>query len=352
MAARRLLFVRTQLRLSGTTERLRRGVRALGEAGWEVHVLAEPGVRSREVEEAGAILHRDGVTRGGWSAPFVRARTRRLLDRLEAPLAWVIGHELAPLAARLRRPHVLELDRPPQARLPWSRGHLRGVVAPCTTVTEAMVNRGGLPRERLSVLAHAPGGEVEVRAPFAEDGPVRVGVAGGLEEGLGAGALLRAGRVLLDSGQPLQLVVLGEGPAEAAVRHLARDLGIQDHVTVTAPAAPSTAALLAELDVFVCPQPEGTPGWLTAEALALGRPALLAANQGSFQWVEDGVDGVLVDRTDPAGLTEGLRRLLEDREQARDLGERARARWSTPEPYGERLVALVEAAIESGVEAQ
>jgi len=347
MAARRLLFVRTQLRLSGTTERLRRGVRALTDAGWEAHVLAQPGVRSRELEESGAVLHVDGVTRGGWTASFVRGRARRLIDRLEAPLAWVVGHELAPLAARLRRPHVLELDRPPLARLPWSRAHLRGVVAPCATLTEAIVNRGALPRERMSVLAHAPGSAADARLAFAGDGPTRVGVAGGLEEGLGAGALLEAGRVLLDAGQPLELIVLGEGPAEAAVRRHARLLGIQDHVTVTAPAAPSTAALLGELDVFVCPQPEGTPGWLTAEALALGRPALLAANQGSFQWVEDGVDGVLVDRADPAGLTDGLRKLLEDRTAARAMGERARARWGAPEPYGQRLVELVEAAVEA-----
>ena len=62
MAARRLLFVRKQLRLSGTTERLRASVRALTDAGWEVHVLARPGVRSREVEEAGAVLHAGDIT--------------------------------------------------------------------------------------------------------------------------------------------------------------------------------------------------------------------------------------------------------------------------------------------------
>jgi glycosyltransferase involved in cell wall biosynthesis len=345
MAARRLLLVRSQLRLSGTTERLRTSVRALTEDGWEVHVLAGPGVRSREVEEAGATLHAEQVARRGWSAPFVRGRARHLFDRLDATLALVVGQDLAPLAAHLRRPHVLEIDRPPRARLPWSRAHLRGVIAPCATLIEAIVNRGGLPREQLTILAHAPAGDPEARPAFTADGPPRIGVAGGLEAGLGAGALLEAGRTLLDAGHELELVILGEGPAEATVRRHARDLGIQEHVTVTAPAAPSTAALLAQLDVYICPQPEGTPGWLTAEALALGRPALLSANQGSFQWVEDGVDGCLVDRADPSGLAKGLRALLDDPAAARSMGERARARWSAPEPYAQRLREIVEQAV-------
>ena len=345
MAARRLLIVRSQLRLSGTTERLRMSVRALIGAGWEVHVLASPGVRSREIEEAGAVLHADHVARRGWSAPFVRGRARRLFDRLEATLALVIGQELAPLAAALRRPHVLELDRPPQAKLPSSRAHLRGVIAPCATLIEAIVNRGGLPRELLSVLAHAPQGDPQMRAPFTPDGPPRVGVAGGLEGGLGTEALFEAGRSLIDAGQELQLVVLGEGPAERSLRRRARDLGIAGQVTITAPAAPSTRELLSQLDVYVCPQPEGTPGWLTAEALSLGRPALLAANQGSFQWVEDGVDGYLVDRADPSALAKGLGRLLSDPAAAREVGDRARTRWGTPQPYGDELAELVERAV-------
>lgn len=338
MAPRRLLLVRSALRLSGTTERLRAGVRAASEAGWEVHVLAAPGARAGEVQEAGAILHVAEPARAGWRAPFVRGRARALFDRLEAELAWVVGQELAPLAARLGRAHVLELDRPPRERVPWSRTHLRGVVAPCATLVEAAVNRARWPRDRVSVLSHAPVPPDEARPPFADEGPARIGVAGGLETGLGVEALLEAGRALLDTGHELELVVLGEGPGEAAIRGRARELGLERHVTLAAPAAPSTAELLAELDVLACPQPEGTPGWLTAEALALGRPALLAANRGSFQWVRDGVDGRLVDRADPDGLARGLAALLLDRDAARALGERARARWRGRRAYGEAFL--------------
>ena len=79
-------------------------------------------------------------------------------------------------------------------------------------------------------------------------------------------------------------------------------------------------------------------------SLTLGRPALLTANQGSFQWVEDGVDGYLLDRADPSALTKGLGRLLAEPDVARALGERARERWSVPSPYGEQLTQLTERA--------
>lgn len=341
----RILIVRSQLRFSGTTERMRASVAGLIDAGWEVHVLAGPGARSREIEESGATLHVDRPDAGPWSAPFVRLRARRLFDRIGAEVALVIGNDLAPLAAHLRRPHVFELDRPPVGRLPWNRAYLRGVIVPCATVIEAVVNRGRLPRELVHILAHAPEGPSGLRPALTGDGPVRLGAAGGLESGLGAEALLAATRSLLDNGHELELILLGEGPAEDAIRRRARELAIERNVTITAPAGPSTAELLAQLDVFVCPQPVGTPGWLTAEALALGRPCLLASNKGSFQWVEDRVDGYLVDRTDPAELTRCLGEVLADPDAARALGMRARERWSHPEPYGARLCGALDAAL-------
>lgn len=345
MSARRVLLMQADLRLCGATERLRRGALGLREAGWEVHVLAGPGARSDEVERAGATLHRQTPSGRGWRWPFSALRARRLIDELQVDMTLVVGEDLAPLAGHLRRPYMLELVRPPQARLPWSRNHLRGVIVPCRTLIEAVVNRGRLPRERLTILAHGPEATPGARPAFAGDGPARVGVAGGLEKGLGAGNLLEAARALIDAGHDLSVVILGEGPAEESLRRHARELGISARVTVTAPAAPSTGSLLAELDVYVCPQPKGTPGWLTAEALALGRPTLLAANQGSFELVRDGVDGYLVDRTDSAELTRGIAALLEDRAAARIVGERARSRWQRERiPYGEGLARLLEQA--------
>jgi glycosyltransferase involved in cell wall biosynthesis len=345
MSPRRVLLVQADLRFCGSTERLRCGVRALVEAGWEVHVLAGPGARSDEVAAAGATVHRQTPNTSGWRRPFTVARARRLVDSLEVLLTVVVGEPLAPLAAHLRRPHLLELARPPQARLPWSRAHLRAVIVPCRTMIEAVVNRGGLPRDRLSILAHGPEPAGGARPAFTGGGPARVGVAGGLEQGLGAANLLEAGRALIDGGRDLSLVILGEGPAEEGLRRRARELGIIEQVTVTAPAAPTTGELLCELDVYVCPQPKGAPGWLTAEALSLGRPALLAANQGSFELVRDGVDGYLVDRTDSAELARGIAALLDDPAAARTVGERARSRWRRDRaPYGARLVELLEQA--------
>jgi glycosyltransferase involved in cell wall biosynthesis len=91
--------------------------------------------------------------------------------------------------------------------------------------------------------------------------------------------------------------------------------------------------LYAQAACVVIPQrsetyPFGADGGITVllEAMAMGRP-VVASDRAMFQdYVEDGVEALLVPPEDPASLRRAIERVLGDPELARSLGAAARAR--------------------------
>ena len=108
---------------------------------------------------------------------------------------------------------------------------------------------------------------------------------------------------------------------------------------------------MAQLDLFACPRLDGAPGWFAHQALGLGLPCVVSSIQGAFELVRDGVDGLLVERGDPAGLAEALEGLLSDPARARALGlaarERRLAAAREDPPFGEALDALYAEVLET-----
>jgi glycosyltransferase involved in cell wall biosynthesis len=95
---------------------------------------------------------------------------------------------------------------------------------------------------------------------------------------------------------------------------------------------------------------EGTPR-VVLEALCRGRAVVGARAGGIPDVVADGETGLLVDPDRPDEIADGLVRILSDRELAQRLGDAGRARaagWAyTPEEYADRVVELVERAVEA-----
>ena len=95
---------------------------------------------------------------------------------------------------------------------------------------------------------------------------------------------------------------------------------------------------------------EGTPR-VVLEALCRGRAVVGARAGGIPDVVHDGETGLLVDPERPEEIADGLVRVLSDRVLAQRLGEAGRAlsaAWTyTPEEYADRVVELVERAVEA-----
>ena len=92
--------------------------------------------------------------------------------------------------------------------------------------------------------------------------------------------------------------------------------------------------LYARASCVVLPQrsddyPYGSEGGgLTAllEAMAMGRPVVATERAILRDYLEDGVDGILVPPEDPDALREAVQRVLGDPDLARSLGAAARTR--------------------------
>jgi glycosyltransferase involved in cell wall biosynthesis len=158
---------------------------------------------------------------------------------------------------------------------------------------------------------------------------------------------------LLDAVAPLGV----ETTLVAHPRNLA-GLALSANARLAPPGLPFTALRdeYARAECVVLPQrgddyaygSEG--GGLTAllEAMAMGRPIVASDRAILRDYVEDGVEALIVPAEDPAALREAIERVLADPELARSLGAAARARVersNTSSGFAARLAPLFRAVV-------
>ena len=203
-----------------------------------------------------------------------------------------------------------------------NREHLR-LLAP-----EAEVHRiyHGLNAELARLLDGAP----PAREPSAA---FRVLAVGRLVEKKGFDVLVEACAELRRSGVDLQAAIVGEpGEHEDELRRLIRVHGLGEAVTLAGPMTQAelrreyerAAALCLPCRVMSNGDRDGIPNVLV-EAMACGLPVVTTAVSGIPELVVDGENGLLVPPDDPGAVAGSLRRLRDEPELARRLGEQGRA---------------------------
>lgn len=187
-----------------------------------------------------------------------------------------------------------------------------------------------VPRQNVVLLPNA----IDCR-PFLEQGrvarhpgaPLRLVYVGRLVRMKGVFEMMQALALARQRGVASQLVVAGEGPEEAALRHAARELGIEGQVTFAGPAfGERKAGLLAEADVFLLPSyREGLP-YALLEAMAAGVVPVATRVGAIPDVVADGVHGVLVPSRDPNAIAQAIAALAADRALVARMSAAGRAR--------------------------
>lgn len=147
------------------------------------------------------------------------------------------------------------------------------------------------------------------------------GTAGRLDQQKGHRYLIEAMTRL--RGQPLKLVLLGEGPEHDRLKALVRKRHLERQVWLLGERQ-DMPTWLSALDGFVLPSLwEGLPNALL-EAMALGLPVIASGVDGVREVVEDGKTGLLCRPKDPAGLASLIARLCGDPGLRQRLGAAAR----------------------------
>jgi glycosyltransferase involved in cell wall biosynthesis len=195
-----------------------------------------------------------------------------------------------------------------------------------------------------------PGSGRAVRAELgiAPDAPV-VAMVTVLREGKGHDVALEAVGELRRRFPGLRLVILGDGPASAAIAARAAPLG--ESVILTGHRRDVLEVLDAS-DVLLHPTSADAFPTALLEAMAAGVPIVASSVGGIPEIVEDGRNGMLLPAPPVAGqVASALEALLSDPGRRRALADAARARFNgrfTVEAWIDRLRPVYEGAVADG----
>jgi glycosyltransferase involved in cell wall biosynthesis len=222
----------------------------------------------------------------------------------------------------------------------WSLPTADRVVTVCEAFAHELATMRAVPREKIfvqhnSIMAGRRVADEEIRTLKQQlgyrDGEQVLLAVGRLSREKAHADLLRAVALLArtsSSIRNLRVVIVGEGPEGGALKHLARQLGISDHV-VFAGQTSDVAPFYAAADVFVLPShSEGSP-YVLLEAMAAGVPVVATAVGGVPEIVTNEESALLVAPRNEAAMAGALERVLSEPELARSLAAQALALAST-----------------------
>ena len=167
---------------------------------------------------------------------------------------------------------------------------------------------------------------------------------GVLERYKNVDGLAAAWRGVAASVPDARLRVVGTGALAEAVERLVAE--VPDVEWTRRLSQPDVACALDESTCLVLPSRSEGMGRVVVEAFCRGRAVVGSRVGGIPDLVEDGVNGLLVDPDDVAGLAAALRRVLTDPGLADRLGRAAHASaelWTmAPDEFARRIRSLVE----------
>jgi 1,2-diacylglycerol 3-alpha-glucosyltransferase len=160
--------------------------------------------------------------------------------------------------------------------------------------------------------------------------------------------LLEAGALAMQAHPDLHIAILGEGPQYKALEKLARELGIASNVELVGKVPfEQVPAYLKAADLFAFASTTETQGLVTLEAMASGLPVVAVDATGTNDVVEDGRQGMLVEK-DSRALAQAMKNMLADEERMVAYKQAAleKAREFEIHKQAKKLVAVYQQAIE------
>jgi glycosyltransferase involved in cell wall biosynthesis len=240
-----------------------------------------------------SVVHTHGEAGAFWGLPAARLAS--------APAVSLIyqNHDETAVKMRLQRA-VLGLPRI--------------VVAGSRDVARFARERLGVPDSRLrtvycGIAMRTPAGPTAPRASDRRT-PTFITV-GRLIDRKGHGPLIDAFAIVRGRVPDARLIIVGDGPARGALERRAVRRGV-DAATTFAGTVYPTADLLSDADVFVFPSLVEPQGLALLEAFAAGTPVIATRTGGIPEMLHDGIDGLLVEPGDVAGLASAMLRMLTD----------------------------------------
>ena len=133
--------------------------------------------------------------------------------------------------------------------------------------------------------------------------------------------LLAAASIVVKSFPGATFLLVGEGRQRPEIERRVRELGVGENVVMLG-TRPDVRMIMGLSDLVVlASHEEGFPN-VILEAMAAGKPVVATRVGGVPEAVEDGYTGLLVPPRDPEALAAAILRLLNDRDDAIEMGRR------------------------------
>jgi glycosyltransferase involved in cell wall biosynthesis len=209
---------------------------------------------------------------------------------------------------------------------------VQGIIVPSRQLREYLA-RQGIDKEKIAVaspgIAKVPAGRLSHPKILSEDDPITLITIGTLSRGKGQ---LDVVRMLAQMPTThFRLHVIGDCAQNASyteeMRALIQRTHLQDSVIIHG-SLPHQAVfeLLPQCDLYLSASSYESYSMATAEAVAHGLPVLAYATGAIGDWIEDGVNGRLIELGKPEQFFQALRRLLTERHVLNQLRHNAWAR--------------------------
>jgi glycosyltransferase involved in cell wall biosynthesis len=206
------------------------------------------------------------------------------------------------------------------------------MVAVSEDLKRFMIDKVGMADHQVKVVyngvpAMASVSEQEAKTVRAELGISEsdrvVGAVGSLYPVKGHRYLVAAMADVLQKAPNTWLLLAGRGELEQELKEEAQRLGIAERVRFLG-LRQDVPKLLAVMDVFVLPSLSEGLSIALLEAMRAGRPVVATRVGGNPELVIEGKTGFLVAAEDAPALAQAILKLLEDSNQAKTFGARAR----------------------------
>lgn len=325
----RILVVIDSMEVGGSQRQVEQLLKGLDRQRWEPELLyfRSPSFLSDAIADCGIAVHHIPKRRRV-DLPCLFALARLLRQRDYALLhAFSLTAELACVLARGlsgRRPPLVASERSFALDRPrwfwWLKrivlGRSAAVIANSRAGGRATAQRTGMPEALFFTVGNG------VNVPDAITAPERLAIRDSLGVSDGRLLALFVGRLvpvknlpslvralhLLDPEQRPRVVLVGEGPEQAAIEALANELGVAADLYFTGERT-DVDRLLQAADFLVLPSHfEGLSNALL-EAMAAGCPVIATAVGGSPELVENGRTGLLFPPDDAQAFAEAIARM-------------------------------------------
>ena len=273
-------------------------------------------------------IEREGFTRIHISTPGTVGLLGLLIARMmNIPVAGTYHTDIPQYVRSLTNDEFLE--QAAWSYMIWFYSQMEEVLVPSVGTREQLRSRG-LPTERMKPLPRWVDTEVyspEMRNPsFWKSRGVGLGrivllYVGRVSREKGLEMLVAAFTELVDSGAPIALAIIGDGPYRQEMETNLTGYPNQFTGYLT---GEQLQRGYASADMFVFPSATDTFGNVVLEAQASGLPVIVSDEGGPRELMRDGETGIVFRAGSVKGLVDAVRLLITDPERMSRMGQNAR----------------------------